>query len=151
MYMKVIEGKFDQIGERMKSMKLGERNVEVTKYPTKADVQLLHNAMREYDPRYDESTSKKKKQSTIKRVDQMLQCTKHTKISDCSLEFKLCGEIGCDLCPIMLRVLQMHDEELTKEVLSGCFLPRLDVDGKVFLTINKYERLMEMDHHCQIR
>ena len=36
-YMKVIEGNIDQIGERIKSMKLGERNVEVTKYPTKAD------------------------------------------------------------------------------------------------------------------
>ena len=29
--MKVIEGNIDQIGERMKSMKLGEKNVAVTK------------------------------------------------------------------------------------------------------------------------
>ena len=51
--MKVIEGNIEQIGERMKSMKLGERNVEVTNYPTKADAQLLHNAMREYEPEYN--------------------------------------------------------------------------------------------------
>ena len=37
LYMKVIEGNIYQIGLRMKSMKLWERNVEVTKYPTKAD------------------------------------------------------------------------------------------------------------------
>ena len=45
LYMKVIEGNIDQIGERMNSMKLGESNVEVTKYPRKADTQLLHNVM----------------------------------------------------------------------------------------------------------
>ena len=37
LYMKVVEGNIDQIGELMKSMKLGESNVEVTKYLTKAD------------------------------------------------------------------------------------------------------------------
>ena len=59
MYMKVIVGEIDQIGEHMKSMKLGERNVEVTKYPTKADMQLLHNTMREYEREYDESIREK--------------------------------------------------------------------------------------------
>ena len=46
LYIKVIEGNIYQIGESMKSMKLGERNVEVTMYPTKADAQILHNVMR---------------------------------------------------------------------------------------------------------
>ena len=66
--MKVIEVNIDQIGERMKSMKLGERNFEVTNYPTKADMQLLQNDMIEYDPKYDKSTCKKKKQSKMKRI-----------------------------------------------------------------------------------
>ena len=47
LYVKVTEVNIYKIGERMKSMKLGERSVEVTKYPTKADAQLLHNVMRE--------------------------------------------------------------------------------------------------------
>ena len=38
LYMKVIEGNIDHIGERMKSMKLGEMNAEVTTYLTEADV-----------------------------------------------------------------------------------------------------------------
>ena len=73
----------------------------------------------------------------------MLRCPKHTKISDYSLEFKLCGEIGRDLCPRMLRILQMHDEKLTKEVLSFLPLPRLDVNDKTFLPINKCQCLMD--------
>ena len=89
--MKVIEGNIDQIGKRMQNMKLGESNFEVTKYPTKADVQLLHNAMREYNPKYDKSIREKKKQSKMKRIDRILRCPKHTKISDYILEFKLCG------------------------------------------------------------
>ena len=47
LYMKVIEVNIEQIGKRMNSMKIGERDVEVPKYPTKADEQLMHNAMRE--------------------------------------------------------------------------------------------------------
>ena len=99
--------------------------------------------MREYEPEYDESIREKNKQSKMKRIDQMLWYTKHTKISDYSLEFKLCGEIGCDLCPRMPRVLQMNDEDLTKEVLSFFPLSRLDVYGKIFLTIYKCQRLMD--------
>ena len=54
----------------------------------------------------------------------------------------MCVEIGCDLFPRIPRVLQMHDEELTKEVLIFCPLPRLDVDGKTFLPMNECQRLM---------
>ena len=79
----------------------------------------------------------------MKRIDRILRCQKHTKISDYSLEFKLCGEIGCNLCPIIMRVLQMNDEEITKEVLIFCPLPQLDVDGKKFIPINECQRLMD--------
>ena len=103
--MKVIEVHIDQIGECMNSMKIGEINVEVTKYPTKADVQLLRNVMREYKPEYDESINEKNNQSKMKIIDQILWCPNHTKISYYSLEFKICGEIFCDLCPIMPHVL----------------------------------------------
>ena len=143
LYMEVIEGNIYQIGERMKSMNIGERNVEVTKYPTKSDAQVLHNEMRDYEPEYNKSLREKRKQSNMKRFDWMLRCLKHTKISDYSLEFNLCGEICCDLCPIIPCVLQMYDEELTKEVLSFCPLPQLDVYGKKFLPINEWHRLTD--------
>ena len=78
--MKVIEGNIDQIGEHMNNMKLGERNVEVINYPTKSYTKLLHNAMREYDPEYDESIREKKKQSKMKIIDRMLRFPNHTKI-----------------------------------------------------------------------
>ena len=43
----------------------------------------------------------------------------------------------------MLCVLQIHDEELRKEVLSFCPLPQLEVDGKIFLPIDKCKHLMD--------
>ena len=82
LYMKVIEGNIRQIGERMKCMKLGERNVEVTKYPTEEDARLLHNVMRDYDSNYDDAIRGKKDQSKMKRIDRMLRCPKHTQITD---------------------------------------------------------------------
>ena len=47
------------------------------------------------------------------------------------------------MCPSIPRVLQMHDEDITKEVLSFCPLPQLEVDGKTFLPIDECQRLME--------
>ena len=43
----------------------------------------------------------------------------------------------------MSRVLQMHDEEVTKEMLISCPLPRLDVEGKIFLPINECQHLID--------
>ena len=58
-------------------------------------------------------------------------------------EFKLCGEVGCDLCPRMPRVLKMNDKVLTNEVLDFIAMPRLAVDGKTFLPIDECQRLMD--------
>ena len=73
----------------------------------------------------------------------MLRCPNHTKITDYSLEFKMCGEIGRDLFPRISHVLQIHDEDLTKDVLRLFPLPQLDVDGKTFLQINECQRLID--------
>ena len=99
--------------------------------------------MREYEPKYDKSIREKNKQRKMKRIDRMLRCPKQTKISDYSLDFKLYGEIDCDLCPRMTRVLNIHDEELTKEVPRFPPLPRLDVDGKKFIPIEDCHNLMD--------
>ena len=37
----------------------------------------------------------------------------------------------------------MNDEEITKEVLIFCPLPKLDVDGKKFIPINECQRLVD--------
>ena len=59
------------------------------------------------------------------------------------MELKLCGEVGCDLCPRKPRVLNIGDDELTKAVLQLCPLPRVDADVEEFLTIEECERLLE--------
>jgi len=59
------------------------------------------------------------------------------------MEFKLCGEVGCDLCPRSPRVMKINDAELTKAVLGFCPLPRVDAAGKEFLPIDECDRLLE--------
>ena len=143
LYMKVLEPVIKSIGERMGSMKLGERNVEVTAYPDKEDAKILHDCLSKYEPNYDESIREKKHQSRLGKIDEFLQCPKHTKKMDYLLEFKLCGEVGCRLCPRMPRVLQMRDASLREKILGFCPLPRLDVDGQTFLPIDECQQLMD--------
>ena len=59
------------------------------------------------------------------------------------MEFKLCGEVGCEICLRKPRVLNIDDDELTKAVLQICLLPRVDADAQEFLPIEECERLLE--------
>ena len=71
LYMKLIEGNIHEIGERMKSMKLGERNVEIAKYPTMEDTIFLHNVLMEYSSgSYDDSIRETKKRWKMGRIDE---------------------------------------------------------------------------------
>ena len=124
-------------------MKLGEKHIIMTEYPTDEKVQILHDVLRKYEPAYDESIRSSEGQTKSGKIDRFFRCTKHSKITNWGLEFKLCGEDGCDLCPRKLHVLEMDDDELTKAVLGFCPLPRVDGDAKEFLPIDECERLLE--------
>ena len=99
LYRKTMQKNKDLISERMASMKLGEKNVIMTEYPTDEQTDLLHRALKEYDATYDEGIRSKGDRGKMKRIDRFFQCPKHSKNSTWGMEFKLCGEVGCDLCP----------------------------------------------------
>ena len=74
-------------------MKLRERNVEISsKMPNKGrDTDLLHNKLlNKYDPSYDKSIRETKKQWMMERFDKFACYSKHCKVSDYLLEYKLC-------------------------------------------------------------
>ena len=128
----------------MKCMKLGDRNVEIAEYPTKEDTNLLYDVLNKYTSgSYNESIRETKKQSMMKRFHDFLCCPKHCKVSDYMLEYKLCGEPGCELCPRKPRVLQMNNEELTREVLNFVPLPRVDSDASTYLPFDECQRLVD--------
>ena len=143
LYRKTMQKNKNIISERMSSMKLGERHVIMTEYPTDEKVQILHDVLKKYDPEYDESIRSKARQSKMGKINRFFRCPKHSKITNWGMEFKLCGEAGCDLCPRKPRVLNIGDSELTKAVLEFCPLPRVNADAKEFLPINECERLLE--------
>ena len=143
LYLKSMQKNIDIIGERMGSMKLGDRPVKITDYPTKEEEALLHRVLREYEPLYDETIRDKSKQKKMTRINQILCCPKHCKFSKYVIEFMLCGEVGCRLCPRMPRVVQIGDDELTKEVMTFCPLPCIDADGKTFLPIDECQLRLE--------
>ena len=59
------------------------------------------------------------------------------------LEYKLCGEPGCELCPRKPRILQMNNKELSMEVLNFVPLPRVDADASTFLPFDECQRLVD--------
>ena len=117
LYRKTMQKNIDIISERISSMKLGEKHIIMTEYPTDEKVQILHDVLRKYEPAYDESIRSKAGQTKLGKIDRFFRCTKHSKITNWGLEFKLCGKDGCDLCPQKPRMLDMDDDELIKAVL----------------------------------
>ena len=81
------------MSERMSSMKLGERHVIMTEYPTDEKVQILHEVLKKYEPAYDESIRSKAGQSKLGKIDRFFRCPNHSKITTWGMEFKLCGQV----------------------------------------------------------
>jgi len=143
LYLKVMQKNKDKISERMSSMKLADKPVLMTEYPSEAKVQILHQALKEYDDTYDESIRSKGGRSKMKKIDKFFRCSKHSKITTWGMEFKLCGEVGCNLCPRSPRVTKLDDPDLTKEVLGFCPLPRVDVSAEEFLPIDECQNMLD--------
>ena len=143
LYLKSLQQNIGIITERMESMMLGDQRVKVTTYPKKDKVRRFHDVLREYCKEYDEAIRDKAGLKKMPRLHCFLSCPKHAKITDYAIEYKLCGEEGCNLCPRMPRVKSIGDDELTREVLGLCPLPRLDAEGKTFLPIDECQKLLD--------
>lgn len=99
--------------------------------------------LKEYDETYDPTIRSKGRQAKMKRINKFFECPNHTKSSPYDLEFMLCGKEGRELYPRMLWILNIDDNELKKEIMTFCPLPRINSNAKEFLLIDECQRLLD--------
>jgi len=79
-------------------LELEGRKVEVLPYPTTNDVALLSNKLKSFDRNYDKNIKSKSQLQKMELIEQFLNYEKHFQITPWTLEYRLCGELGCEIC-----------------------------------------------------
>ena len=135
--MKVMKPSMDVLNERVSCMKCGVHNVETPPYPEDEEVQGFHDILKEYEPAYDPTLRESEALKKMPRICNFIEDEWHCKKTAYLVEYKLCGREGCPLCPRDLRVRDIEDDELTKEVTIFCPLPCLNAESDGFLSFDE--------------
>jgi hypothetical protein len=101
-----------QIEARCRKLTLDGRPVEVMEYPTKEDCTIILDALKKFDPDFDENYTSMSHLKRMPQIAQFLSCPQHCRRTDFSLEFRLCGNVDCFLCKKVGRSVQTPNVEV---------------------------------------
>ena len=128
-----------QIEARCQNLTLDGRPVEVMEYPTKEQSSNILNALKKFDPDFDENLTSMSQLNKMPLIQQFLSCPQHCHRTDYSLEFRLCGVENCFLCKRLGRSVRapnvvVDGTNLREEILRFNSLPIPDpLDADHFL------------------
>ena len=127
------------IENRFRQLELEGRKVEVLNYASKNDVALFEEKLKSFDKNYDKSVRSKSQLQKMKLIAQFLNCEKHCRITPWSLEYRLCGKVGCEICIGIGRGVRAPDitiggKNVRQEILSWLVLPVLNEDHTHYLS-----------------
>ena len=127
-FKSAIEHPKKMIENCFKELELEGRKVEVLPYPTTNDVAFLSNKLKSFDRNYDENIKSKSQLQKMELIEQFLNCEKHCQIPPWTLEYRLCGELGCEICNGIVREVRAPDitigqKNVRQEILSWLVLP----------------------------
>ena len=86
------------VEESFKSLNIDGRQVEVKPYPKEAEVKVLTDALRAFDPSYDPEKQSKSGLQQMKNIAEFMNIPEHCRISEYTLEYRLCGVAGGVIC-----------------------------------------------------
>ena len=119
------------VEERFKSLNIDGRQVEVKPYPKEAEVKVLTDALRAFDPSYDPEKRSKSGLQQMKNIAEFMNSPEHCRISEYTLEYRLCGVAGCVICANIGREprtpsINVDGYNLREEVLDWMEFPTVN-------------------------
>ena len=79
--------------------------LQVFCFPGQAGVKVLVDALKKYDPDYDDSVRRKSCLNKIRLVFEFFNSTYHYQMIQCTIEFRFCGVYGCHICGRFGRIV----------------------------------------------
>ena len=123
------------IKERFSRLDLDGRPVEVMKYAEERDVQILIDALTDFDPAYSVDHRSKTQLKKMPIIARFLSCPNHCRTTEFTFELRMCGVTGCDLCARFKRTIRtpnvvVNGRNLRQEVIRWLDLPLPDPSNK---------------------
>ena len=104
--------------DRFSKLELEGRPVQVLPYASAADCNIITDALNKFDPDYSIDYRSKSLLKKMPIIASFINCPKHCRMMEYSVEFRLCGITGCDLCKKRWGGLYIHQMLLLLMVLN---------------------------------
>ena len=88
----------DLVKTRFASLKLDGRPVEVIPYPRDDSLKVLTDAVLDFDPDFDPNIKSKYQMSKMPLIEEFLASPEYCRLTDYTLQFRLCRKEVCGIC-----------------------------------------------------
>ena len=85
------------VEERFKHLNMDVRPVEVISYPGDNTLEVLIDALVEFDAAFDPNIRSKSQISKMPQTSELLASLEHCRLSDYTLQYRLCRKVGCKI------------------------------------------------------
>ena len=128
------------VEERFKRLNMDGRPVEFIPYPGDKALKVLTDALVQFDAAFDPNIRSKSQISKMPRIEELLASPEHCRLSDYTLQYRLCGKEGCNIfvrigCTLRTPYIDVGVYNLRKDVLRQLDFPvNNPMDNDHFLT-----------------
>ena len=117
-----------RLEDTFSKLDLEGRPVQVIPFMTEEDCGIITDALKQFDLCYDPQYRAKSQLKKMPGIAEFMNSKEHCRVTDYSLEFRLCGITGCHICKKVGRSVRKPDVDinglnLRAEVLRFMTLP----------------------------
>ena len=119
----------EKVSERFGNLDIDGRKIDVRKWPSESDIEVLTDAIEDYDPDFSRDIRSSAQAHRMPLINEFLTSSDHYRETLYCIEFRLCGKDECNICKQVgrsIRTPMTEDGKLRKEVCKFLDLPVLD-------------------------
>ena len=88
----------DLVKMRLASLKLDGQPVEFIPYQRDDSLKVLNDVLLEFGPDFDPNIKSKSQMRNMPLIEKLLASLEHRRLTNHTLQFRLCGKEGCSIC-----------------------------------------------------
>ena len=121
--------------DRFSKLQLDGRPIQVLPYATPEDCKIITDGLKKFDPDYSSEYTSKSQLKKMPLIAEFFANVGHCRVTEYSVEFRLCGVNNCNLCTRVGRSvrtpnIEVNGRNLRQEALRFMTLPVENVDDK---------------------
>ncbi len=127
LFISAMEYPKKQLENRTRLGSIDGRSIGVIPWATAAQVLNLHEKIRSFDSKYSPDFRNKNQLRKMPIISEFFDSPDHCRVTEFTLEFRLCGKNGCHLCQLVGRSIRTPDVDIGKMNLREEVLRFIDL------------------------